>query len=199
MSALPVLQWPSSQAPAWQDQLLALSSAVPPGASREMARADIRAAVCEAAGALLDVGPERIEVASTPGSAPRLLVDGADAGVGVSISHADTISVAVLHKNGAVGVDIMRIAIGSDWARVAHDYLGMAAASLLAGAGDDQRPLAFTLAWARREAGLKLRGEKLTEWDGGSGARPAAGSTVDAGRYVELALPEGFAGVVALD
>ena len=199
MSALTVLAWPSPQAPAWQDDMLALSTAVPPGATREIARADIRAAVCEAAGALLDLGPERIEVASTPGSAPRLLVDGAVVGGGVSISHADTISVAVLHKNGAIGVDIMRIGITSDWARVAHDYLGMAAASLLAAATDDQRPLAFTLAWARREAGLKLRGEKLTEWRGGGEPRPAAGATVDAGRYMQLAMPDGYAGVVALD
>ncbi len=195
MSSLTPLHWPAdaASAPAWQQDLLAISSAVPAGASRDMARADIRAAVCEVAGLLLDVGPERIEVAGTPGSAPRLLVDGAAAGIGISISHADTISLAVLHRLGAVGIDLMQIGLPNDWARVAHDYLGMPAATLLAAAPDEARPLAFCRAWVRREAALKLRGEKLAESTPGS-LRDAEGT-----RFVELDLPDGLTGVVAVD
>ena len=197
MSALAVLAWPSSVAPAWRDDLLAISTVAPAGAppatARVNMRADIRAAVCEAAGLLLDVGAERIEVAGTPGSAPRLLVDGAEVGIGISISHADTLSLAVLHRRGAVGVDLMQIGLPSDWARVAHDYLGMTAATLLAAALDDARPLAFCRAWVRREAALKLRGEKLIE------ATPGSLSDADGVRFIELALDDGLTGVAAID
>ena len=195
MSALSVLAWPSAAAPAWQDDLVALATRVPVdatgGNARERARADIRAAICEVAGLLTSTGAERIEVADAPGTPPRLLIDGEEVGIGVSISHAENDSVAVLHRNGAVGVDVMQIGIGSDWARVAHDYFGMTQATLLAAASDDERPAAFCRAWVRREAGLKLRGEKLKE------AEP--GLPASAGRFVELALEDGLVGVVALD
>lgn len=190
MSALTVHHWPS--AAAWQNGLFALSTEVPPGGTRETARADIRAAICEAVGELTGVGAERIEVAGAPGVAPRLLVDGEECGIGVSISHADTVSLAVLHQGGAVGADLMQIGLPSDWARVAHDYLGMTAATLLAAAADDQRPLAFCRAWVRLEAALKLDGEKLKEADATS-LRDAEGK-----RFVELALPDGLVGVAAI-
>lgn len=193
MSTLTVHHWPApagAPAPGWDNDLLVLSTTVPVTGSRDAARADIRAALCEVAGVLLDVGPERIEIASTPGSAPHLLIDGAEVGIGVSISHADTLSLAVLHRQGAVGIDVMRIGLASDWARVAHDYLGMATATLLAAATNDERPLAFCQAWTRREATLKLRGEKLEEWPAGTSAPPA--------RCFTLALGDSHAGAVAI-
>ncbi|MDB5960033.1 MAG: phosphopantetheinyl transferase [Massilia sp.] len=192
MSALTVLHWPAQQA-AWESGLLALCTQVPPGGARETARADIRAAICEAAGQLTGVGPERIEVAGTAGQRPRLLVDGEQCGIGISISHADTLSLAVLHRDGAVGADLMQIGLPVDWARVAHDYIGMTAATLLAASLDEQRPLAFCRAWVRLEAALKLDGEKLREADAVS-LQAAEGK-----RFIELALPDGLTGVVALD
>ena len=183
-----VLHWPAP-AVAWHNGLLALATHVPAGGSRETARADIRAAICEAAGLLTDTGPERIEVAGAPGARPRLLIDGEDCGIGVAISHAERLSVAVLRRDGAVGVDVMQIVLPSDWARVAQDYLGMAVSVRLAALGDADRPLAFCQAWAVREAALKLRGEGLREW--------AAGD-LEGARFVELALQDGLVGVVAL-
>jgi 4'-phosphopantetheinyl transferase len=195
MNSLTIIEWPplpgaESVAPAWQNDLLVLATQVPPGASRESARADIRAAACEVAGLLLDVGEERLEITATPGSAPRLLVDGEDVGIGVSIGHADTLSLAALHRKGAVGIDVMQIGLASDWARVAHDYLGMASATLLAAASEAERPLAFCQAWTRREAALKLRGEKLAEW--------SAGSTPPASSCFTLVLSDGYTGTVAI-
>ncbi|WP_426194006.1 4'-phosphopantetheinyl transferase family protein [Massilia sp. DWR3-1-1] len=198
MKALPVLHWPGAAgtpAPAWHDDLLVLMTTIPAGADarpasvRARARADIRAAACEVAALLTGVGAERLEVAGAPGSAPRLLFDGADSGIGMSISHAAKFSLAALHRTGAVGLDVMQIGLASDWARVAHDYLGMATASLLAAADAPARPLAFCRAWVRREAALKLRGEALTEW------------THDprAVRFIELALGEAVVGVLAID
>jgi 4'-phosphopantetheinyl transferase len=196
MNSLSVLYWPpqaGDRAPAWEHELLVLATSAPVDGTRDTARADIRAAVCEVAGLLLEHGPERIEIAGTPGSAPRLLVDGAEAGIGVSISHADSLSLAVLHRRGAVGIDVMRLGLASDWARVAHDYLGMATATLLAAASEAERPLAFCQAWTGREAALKLRGEQLAEWasDGVAAQAPPAA------RIDRIALSDGLVGMVA--
>lgn len=195
MKTLAVHHWPATGAATgmigWDGELLALATTVPAGADRAGARADIRAAVCEVAALLTGIGAERIEVTATPGSAPRLLIDGVDAGIGLSISHADTVSVALLRRGGTVGVDVMRIGLSSDWARVAHQYLGMATATLLAASNEELRPRAFCRAWAGREAQLKLRGEALREWRAGD-----AGGDV---RRVDLALADGLVGVAAFD
>ena len=188
MNTLPIHPWPPAHegtAPEWREGLIAVST---PGGPRAAARKDIRAAICEVAAGLLDIGPERIEVAREPGQPPRLLVDGADTGIGVSISHAEALSVAVLCRAGAVGVDRMQIVLPSNWASMAHDYLGMAAATALAAMPDAQRPQAFCQAWTRREAAFKLRGEQLREW--------AAGDEGDWSLpHAALGLPDGLIGV----
>lgn len=191
MKTLAVLAWPPAEAAGvtWHADLLAIST-VATGGGRAGARAAIRAAVCEVAALLTGVGAERIEVAGAAGSAPGLLIDGVSAGIGVSISHSVTLSVAVLHRAGPVGVDVMQIGIGSDWARVAWDYLGPATASLLAASLDATRPLAFCRAWTRREALLKLRGEQLREW--------RAADAADTSDVVELLLGDGLIGVAAV-
>lgn len=191
MKDLTVIDWPAARVH-WQGELLALSTPAPSSGTREAARADIRAAICEAVDLLTETGSERIEVAGAPGMPPRILIDGEECGIGVSISHAATVSLAVLHKNGPVGVDLMQIGLPGDWARVAHDYLGMTAATLLAAAPEEQRPLAFCRAWVRLEASLKLDGEKLKELDAVS-LREAEGK-----RFIDLVLDDGLVGVVAI-
>ncbi|WP_426114536.1 4'-phosphopantetheinyl transferase family protein [Massilia sp. PWRC2] len=185
------LAWPPADAAgvAWEGDLLAIST-VATGGDRAAARGAIRAAVGAATALLTGVGAERIEVAGAAGSAPHLLIDGGAAAIGVSISHCATLSVAVLHRAGAVGVDVMQIGIGNDWARVAWDYLGPATASLLAASLDATRPLAFCRAWTRREAALKLRGEQLREW--------CAADAADRSHLVELLLGDGLTGVAAV-
>jgi 4'-phosphopantetheinyl transferase len=189
MSSLRVQAWPSAQQPQWNHNLLVLSVATPAGQDRAAARLAVRAAICEAACLLLDIGEERLEVSGTPGAAPRLLVDGSDCGIGVSISHESGVSLAVLHKNGAVGIDLMQVALASDWARVAHDYLGMAQATTLAASGEAGRPLAFCQAWTRREAAFKCRGEALREWRAGER---------DHAQLFDLQLDDGLVGAVAI-
>lgn len=208
MKLLALHPWPADAAAlAWQDDLLALSVQVASGAdgaARAVARGRIRGAAIGAAAALLAIDGARVTVAGAPGQAPRLLVDGIDAGIGLSISHADTLAVAVLHRGGAVGVDLMRIGIGSDWARVAHDYLGMASATGLAALDDAARPAAFCRAWTAREAALKRDGAPLTEWAGGGAAlaRAAAAAAAAAApapaRLCALDLPDGLVGTVAI-
>lgn len=168
--------WPGPQ-PTWEHGLIVISTA---GGPRDEAREAIRKAVCEVLGGA-------VEVVSTPGSAPTVTVDGVASAIGLSISHEDGISMAALHRDGPVGVDVMKVQLPSDWARVAHDYLGMSVAVQLAALGAEARPLAFAQAWAEREAKFKLLGESLTEW-----------SPLPDCRLFELDLPAGFAGALAL-
>jgi 4'-phosphopantetheinyl transferase len=160
--ALAVHPWPGPL-PAWHD-VAVIGVTTPAGTARVAARAAIRRAVCEALAQLLAIDVERIGVKSSPGSAPRMLVDGAVSPIGVSISHAAGLSVAALRRDGPVGVDLMEVEPISDWARVALDYLGMATACRLAAMAPPERTLSFAQAWAEREACLKLFGLPLAEW-----------------------------------
>jgi 4'-phosphopantetheinyl transferase len=185
--ALAVHGWPGPL-PGWDGGLLVISTVNFAGDGREAARARIRAAVCEALAASLGLDAVQVTVESIAGSAPRLLVNGAASAMGISISHAGAMSVAAISGAGAVGVDLMEVHDISDWARVAHDYLGMATACRLAAAVPADRPRAFAQAWAEREAHLKLLGQPLAEWT------PAPGEC----RLHGLALPAGLVGAVAV-
>jgi 4'-phosphopantetheinyl transferase len=82
----------------------------------------------------------------------------------------------------------MDVQVVPGWARVAHDYLGMAVACRLAALSDADRPYAFAQAWAELEARLKLHGLPLSEWT----------SSLDECRVLPLELPAGFAGALAV-
>ena len=181
--ALAVHPWPGPL-PEWNGGPLVISI-VTPGGERGLARTRIRAAVREA---LMKSLQRDVEVQSVPGKPPQLFEDGVMSAIGLSISHAGDLSVAALHLGGPVGVDLMEVKDVPDWARVAHDYLGMATARRLAATASADRPQAFAQAWADHEAQLKLRGLPLAEW-----------TASDAGcRVLPLALPFGFAGALAL-
>ena len=193
--AWPVHAWPGPL-PRWCDEVLVISVAgngngegehEDKGAARRRARARVRIAVREALSLSLAIDIERITLHSTPGSAPWLEIAGWPLAPGVSISHAGAISMAAINPNGAVGIDLVPVLATSDWARVAHDYLGMACAIRLAAHSELDRPRAFAQAWAEREACLKLRGAPLAEWT------PLPGC-----RLVALAVPAGLAGALAL-
>jgi 4'-phosphopantetheinyl transferase len=186
--ALAVHPWPGPL-PDWDDGLVAISIVTPAGAAREIARAGIRLAVREALAQLLGARLERIAVASTPGSAPQVLVDGEPSGLGLSISHAGALSVAVLRRGGAVGIDLMEVQeVPPDWARVALDYLGKATACRLASLPPDERSRAFAQAWTEREASLKLFGLQLDEWT------PLPADC----KVMTLSLPPGLTGALAI-
>jgi 4'-phosphopantetheinyl transferase len=185
--ALAVHPWPGPL-PGWDDGVVVISIATPAGAAREQARAAIRLAVREALAQLLGVDAARIAIESAPGSAPRVLVDGAQSAIGVSISHAGALSAAALRRDGRVGIDLMEVAPVSDWARVALDYLGMAESCRLASMAPPERTIAFAQAWTAREASLKLFGLQLSEWT----PLPADCS------LMALDLPPGLAGALAL-
>lgn len=131
---------------------------------RTEARLRLRAAARAAAATWLQMDANGIEVASTPGQAPRLLLAGRAAGL--SFSHDEGISLAAIHLHGPVGIDVMRVQDIPDWFTLARDYLGPQVAAELGACPAEQRPLALARAWAAREAALKYAGLQLTEWDG---------------------------------
>ncbi|WP_317204052.1 4'-phosphopantetheinyl transferase family protein [Janthinobacterium sp.] len=182
---LAVQPWPGAT-PVARDGVLVIG--VAGAAGRGDARARLRLALREALAAVLHIPLEQIVVASTPGQAPRLTLAGAPAGL--SLSHEEGLSLAAVNLKGAVGVDLMRVQDLPDWRAVAHDYLGPALAGTLAREASERRALAFARAWTAREAALKCAGMALLEWTPATAALDC--------RCLDLALPEGLAGTLAL-
>ncbi|MDU8498579.1 4'-phosphopantetheinyl transferase superfamily protein [Pseudomonas syringae] len=134
-----------------------------PGSARDDARNRIRACARIAVEQWLELPSDAITFISTPGVAPRLMIDGLPE-PGFSISHEAGFSVAAVNLNGAVGVDLMQVQPVPDWQVVARDYFGPDVVARLMGTSDELRPAAFAKAWCDREAFLKLHGRELGEW-----------------------------------
>ena len=160
--ALEVFEWPARK-PRLQNDLLLVSTAVPPDADRKRARALIRHAVTDALTQTLGMAASRIEIDSAPGMTPRLRLPGFSH-AGLSITHERGLSLAAVHLEGAVGVDVTRVEEMPDWEVVAHDYLGPEVARSLSATPTSQRAGQFARHWCEREATLKCHGLSLREW-----------------------------------
>ncbi|NYE59584.1 4'-phosphopantetheinyl transferase [Duganella sp. 1224] len=162
MKALAVHRWPGPT-PMPRDGLFAiLIDTRTAAAQRDAARRQVRLAAREAVAAVLGVPVADIAITSTPGTPPRLLLAGAQSGVGISITHEDHYSLAAINLHGPIGADIMRVQNIPDWQAVARDYLGPAATAALH--ATSHRPQAFANAWTQREAALKYHALELSEW-----------------------------------
>lgn len=146
--------------------LAAISVAVPHATTRRSAREQIRAALRETLGALLNRPAASISLISRPGR--PLWVDLPDRSIDLSVSYAASSVVAAIHLRGAIGVDVMPVEHGadwmSDWECVAQNYLGKETYGRIADLAPGQRPRAFAQEWTRLEACLKCLGLELTEW-----------------------------------
>lgn len=171
--------------------LTVIGVAAPDSPLRQTARAQLRGALCDTLGKLLERPAASIPLRSQPGL--PLALDLPDIRIGLSLSHAEGLSVAALHRGGAVGVDVMRVSpdVLPDWAAVARDYLGPPTCDQLAAVASAQRALAFAQAWTCWEAGLKCLGLALTEWTPGLAQRLALC------RITPLALPAPYCGALA--
>jgi 4'-phosphopantetheinyl transferase len=161
MKTLAVHPWPGP-APAPQDGLFAILIGV--GAQREAARRQVRRAACEALAAALGIPADDIDISSTRGTAPQVLVGGAAQPIGCSFAYEDGHALAAINLHGAIGADLMRVQDIPDWQAVARDYLGPAVGAALLATSAAGRPRAFAQAWTRREAALKCAGQALGEW-----------------------------------
>jgi len=167
-------------------------------AEREAARRDIRQALRAALAALLGVDPATIDLPAAPGAAPYASIrDATSPGtaarrIALAISHDEALSVAAISQEGAVGIDVMRIADIPDWEALAHDYLGPDAVRTLADLDASARPAALARGWSEREARLKCVGLGLGEWRADEVAALAHCTCLP------LALPDGYVGYLAV-
>jgi 4'-phosphopantetheinyl transferase len=161
-------------------------------APRAAARQQVRLALREVLAAHFSCSPAEIELFSQPGQALQL--GGAQHNIGLSVSHEPGMSLAAIHLNGAVGVDLM--AIGSipptsEIHALAHDYLGLRIAQPIADLPNEQQGKAFAEAWTEFEARLKCLGENLTEWN------PAKEKKLATCTKHALQTPDGYVGALA--
>jgi 4'-phosphopantetheinyl transferase len=186
MDTLPVCWWPGALAPRG-DGLYVVG--VSGSGDRQAARRRTRQALCEALAQLYGLQVAQIMIHFSAGRAPAVSFLEAPDVVppGISISHDGPLSVAAIHQHGLVGVDLMRVQEVPDWRAIARDYLPPHVRDRLNASTPDQRPQLLARAWTEHEARLKCHGRQLSEWTGL--ALPA--------QCHELALPEGFVGVVA--
>lgn len=161
---------------------------------RHAAREHLRTALRELLAALLQQPAATLPLLSQPGQALRLDLTGTP--VWLSVSHAPGLSVAAVHRHGAVGVDVMRIGEWADWMpdwdTVARDYLGPQAQARIHQATPDQRACAFAREWTALEARLKCLGMGLTEWT------PALEQRLAGCMVTALDVPLGLCGAVAV-
>lgn len=190
---LTVYDWPASVNRLKLDNnLLVIALRTAQSMPRAEARLQIRAALKEALALLLTCSAADIEFLAQPGQALRLLQPKQN--IGLSISHEAGISLAAIHINGAVGIDLMTLSstpASKEIHTLATDYLGSKIAQQLACLPDNQQAKGFAKAWTAFEAGLKCSGEQLIEWNEATENRLAQYTCRD------LILPDGYIGTVA--
>lgn len=190
---LTVYDWPASANRLKLDNsLLVIALRTTPSIPRAEARLQIRAALKEALALLLTCSTADIKFLAQPGKALRLLKQKQN--IGLSISHEVGISLAAIHINGAVGIDLMALnstPASKEIHTLATDYLGRKIAQQLACLPDNQQAKGFAKAWTAFEAGLKCSGEQLIEWNEATENRLAQFTCRD------LILPDGYIGTVA--
>lgn len=191
---LVVRRWPGCAAP-WPttEPLLILAINTPPTPIRDTARQLVRSALRETLAPLLACAAPEVALISSPGRAIRLACPGRQ--IGLSASHEAGLSLAALHLDGPVGVDLLSLgqvaALDDQLRQLASDYLGPKAAQRLAALPAAQARGGFAMAWVAFEAGLKCLGLELTEWS------PERQSLLDGCTTRALELPLGFVGAVA--
>ena len=195
---LPVHAWPACAEQALTElrsdrAMTVISVCTPETELRHLARRNIRNALQQALGTLLQRPATSVPFMSLPGQA--IVLDLPKMNIALSVSHAAGLSVAAIRVGDAIGVDLMRIEIGAaelpDWVRVAQDYLGPQVRTGLAILAPALRAASFAQAWTRHEAGLKYLGLPLTEWT------PALQHRLTPCVVTALALPAPYCGALA--
>ncbi|MGE5472300.1 MAG: 4'-phosphopantetheinyl transferase family protein [Bacteroidota bacterium] len=181
-------------APQIGGELLVFSIATPATAIRDQARQQVRQALREILAPALGCLVPEVPLLSSPGQPLQLDFPGHS--MGLSVSHEVGLSLFAINPPGPVGVDLLKLEqlplADEELLRLATDYLGPETAHALGCSTTGQRRQMFALAWAKHEASLKCLGEGLREWS------PPRQAKLAPCRVRELALPEGWAGAVAV-
>jgi 4'-phosphopantetheinyl transferase len=108
----------------------------------------------------LAVPAASLRFARTATGKPRL--DGMD-GVEFSFAHTDGLALVAVASDRQLGVDVERENDRTDIEAVAREFLSPLDVADLERTPPQERRSAFFAAWARHEAGLKLRGQGLAD------------------------------------
>ncbi len=114
----------------------------------------------KAAMAALGVDPARVEIVAAPGGAPVARLDGARAGLELSLSHRAGSALAVLASPGApVGCDLELVEKRSP--AFVRQWLAPSEQALVGRARTGEQARLANLIWSAKEAAAKARGEGL--------------------------------------
>ena len=127
---------------------------------RAEAHALLRALVARRRG----VAVEQISLRHTPGLPPQLPGSMPGHPAPVSISYADDLVALAWSPHGAIGIDLVPIALPPEWRELAALYFPPARRAMLAELPKAERPLAFSRCWAELEARGKCCALGLQEW-----------------------------------
>lgn len=196
-SPLTVYAWPSGQGQALAalaaQGLAVISVKTEPQAQRASARHAIRAALSKTLAAGYGISADSMQLDSQPGQPLRLNFSGGTDGLpAISLSHESGLSLAAICACGKIGVDLMRIDAALDWQPTAELYLSPDAVGQIARCPAAEQTGAFAHAWTAQEARLKCLGLALREWDA------MLEHELSPCRVIELALPPGYCGTLAL-
>ena len=169
--------------------LIVISVITPLTSIRDSGREQIRIALSEALGFLLDMPPMSVPLITEPGQPVRLALPHLQ--LGLSFSHEPGLSVAAINLHGKVGIDLMRADGIADWRQVAHDYLGHESVKRIADLPANRQSDAFAQAWTRYEACLKCLDIGIREWD------PSLDVKLRQCSVNPLILPDGMVGSIA--
>lgn len=185
--------WPDSSdsIPLNQD-LIVIALDTLPTTLRFQARKLIRIAIKQVLAKILGCTLDEIELTFELGQAPRLSQPKHN--IGLSISHESGLTIAAIHLNGKVGVDLLASKTIPDKGEIetlALEYLGAQTAEHLSRMANLEQKLAFAQAWTAFEARLKCEEKNLTEWTASSALQ------LNMLKVRSLILPDGYIGTIA--
>ena len=160
---------------------------------RETVREHVREIAKQILASVLSCAPGAVKLDAQPGQ--RLRLAAPDHALSLSLSHAPGLSLLAISLDAQVGIDLMLLEPGFGWAKehaqVARDYLGPASFRHIDALPPEQQQHGFAKAWTAFEAGLKLHGRPMQEWD------VTLQEQVTQTRLIVLDLPAGMVGSLA--
>lgn len=156
-------------------------------------RLELRRSLAAGIARRCDRAPDRVTIVSRAGMRPHVEIDGcSDARWQVSLSSTRGCAIGAISEYRAVGVDVEWIDPLFDWRLVAAEFFPVGVTVFWDRLSPGESRRKFFGHWVRWEAALKCRGT-------GFGATDRSHATAAAEcDFVELELPRGWAGCLAL-
>lgn len=168
--------------------LLVVAVKTPHTSLRAAARQQVREVMQRLLGQYLARPPASLDLVFLPGQAPQMI---GEPDLGLSISHAEGLSLLAIHRHGPVGIDLQAwpstAGLSAEIDALCRDYL----AQPVAGKTPAERQDNFIRAWTAHEAALKCLGLPLAE------STPARHAALARCTCQPLDLPAGYIGSLA--